>query len=62
MPPRICFQYFFKTSRRLYKGIAKHIVAGFLFTPLFVSMVVGIAFLKLTGIDYANYKIGGDII
>ena len=25
-------------------------------------MVVGIAFLKLTGIDYANYKIGGDII
>ncbi|RIP18203.1 antiholin-like protein LrgB, partial [Staphylococcus gallinarum] len=23
---------------------------------------VGIAFLKLTGIDYANYKIGGDII
>lgn len=34
----------------------------FLFTPLFVSMVVGIAFLKLTGIDYANYKIGGDII
>ncbi|MEQ6960689.1 antiholin-like protein LrgB [Staphylococcus arlettae] len=34
----------------------------FLFTPLFVSMVFGIAFLKLTGIDYANYKIGGDII
>ncbi len=25
-------------------------------------MVLGIAFLKLTGIDYANYKIGGDII
>ena len=34
----------------------------FLFTPLFFTMVVGIVFLKLTGIDYANYKIGGDII
>lgn len=34
----------------------------FLFTPLFVSMVVGIAFLKITGISYENYKIGGDII
>ncbi|GEQ05872.1 antiholin-like protein LrgB [Staphylococcus gallinarum] len=34
----------------------------FLFTPLFVSMVVGIAFLKITGINYENYKIGGDII
>ncbi|MCH1593723.1 antiholin-like protein LrgB, partial [Staphylococcus epidermidis] len=30
--------------------------------PLFVSMVAGIAFLKLTGISYENYKIGGDII
>lgn len=34
----------------------------FLLEPLFVSMVVGIAFLKLTGISYENYKIGGDII
>ena len=25
-------------------------------------MVVGIAFLKITGISYENYKIGGDII
>ena len=31
-------------------------------TPLFVSRVAGIAFLKLTGISYENYKIGGDII
>ena len=36
---------------------------GFFFlAPLFVSMVAGIAFLKLTGISYENYKIGGDII
>ncbi|MBF2204912.1 antiholin-like protein LrgB [Staphylococcus epidermidis] len=34
----------------------------FLLAPLFVSMVAGIAFLKLTGISYENYKIGGDII
>lgn len=34
----------------------------FLLAPLFVSMVVGIAFLKLTGISYQSYKIGGDII
>src|SRR5699024_3595059 len=34
----------------------------FLFTQLFVSMVFGISFLKLTCIDYPNYKIGGDII
>ena len=34
----------------------------FLPAPLFVSMVAGIAFLKLTGISYENYKIGGDII
>lgn len=34
----------------------------FLLEPLFVSMVAGIAFLKLTGISYENYKIGGDII
>ena len=34
----------------------------FLFAPLFVSMVFGIVFLKATGIPYANYKIGGDVI
>lgn len=34
----------------------------FLFAPLFFSMVVGIVFLKATGIPYENYKIGGDII
>ncbi|WP_278926238.1 antiholin-like protein LrgB [Staphylococcus auricularis] len=34
----------------------------FLFAPLFVSMVVGVAFLKITGISYEHYKIGGDII
>lgn len=34
----------------------------FLLVFLFVSMVVGIVFLKLIGISYENYKIGGDII
>lgn len=34
----------------------------FLFAPLFVAMVVGVAFLYFTGIPYENYKIGGDII
>lgn len=34
----------------------------FLFSPLFVSMVFGVAFLYLTGIPYKTYKIGGDII
>ncbi|MDK7114825.1 antiholin-like protein LrgB [Staphylococcus pettenkoferi] len=34
----------------------------FLLAPLFVGMVVGIAFLKITGISYENYKIGGDIV
>ena len=34
----------------------------FLLAPLFVSMVVGIVFLKVTGISYQNYKIGGNII
>ena len=34
----------------------------FLLAPLFVSMVAGFAFLKLTVISYENYKIGGDII
>ncbi|MCP8588578.1 antiholin-like protein LrgB, partial [Acinetobacter baumannii] len=34
----------------------------FLFAPLFVSMVFGVAFLYLTGIPYKTYKIGGDII
>lgn len=34
----------------------------FLFTPLFVTMVFGVAFLYFTGIPYENYKIGGDII
>ncbi len=37
-------------------------MVSFLLAPLFVSMVAGIAFLKLTGISYENYKIGGDII
>ncbi len=31
----------------------------FLFAPLFVSMVFGVAFLYLTGIPYKTYKIGG---
>ena len=34
----------------------------FLLAPLFVAMVAGIVFLKVTGISYENYKIGGDII
>ncbi|WP_306439781.1 antiholin-like protein LrgB [Staphylococcus marylandisciuri] len=34
----------------------------FLLAPLFVGMVVGIVFLKVTGISYANYRIGGDIV
>ncbi|PTG40047.1 antiholin-like protein LrgB [Staphylococcus capitis] len=34
----------------------------FLLAPLFVSMVVGIVFLKVTGISYQDYKIGGNII
>lgn len=34
----------------------------FLFAPLFVAMVVGVAFLHFTGIPYEKYKIGGDVI
>ncbi|EGQ1776328.1 antiholin-like protein LrgB [Staphylococcus pseudintermedius] len=34
----------------------------FLFAPLFVAMVFGVAFLHFTGIPYEKYKIGGDII
>ena len=34
----------------------------FLFTPLFVAMVLGILFLKLGGFSYEDYKSGGDII
>ncbi|ATH92732.1 MULTISPECIES: antiholin-like protein LrgB [Bacillus] len=34
----------------------------FLFTPLFVAMVLGIAFLKIGGFSYEDYKSGGDII
>lgn len=34
----------------------------FLFTPLFVAMVLGIAFLKIAGFSYADYNNGGKII
>lgn len=35
----------------------------FLFTPLFVAMILGILFLKIGGFDYAtDYKPGGDVI
>lgn len=34
----------------------------FLFAPLFVGMVFGIAFLSLTGISYDTYSKGGSII
>nr|WGD89736.1 antiholin-like protein LrgB [Bacillus subtilis] len=34
----------------------------FLFTPLFVAMVLGIAFLKIGGFSYADYNNGGEII
>jgi holin-like protein LrgB len=34
----------------------------FLFTPLFVSMVLGILFLKLAHFSYADYNNGGKII
>ncbi|MCU4669531.1 antiholin-like protein LrgB [Bacillus paralicheniformis] len=34
----------------------------FLFTPLFVAMILGIAFLKIGGFSYEDYKSGGDII
>lgn len=34
----------------------------FLFTPLFVAMVLGVIFLKATGISYADYSKGGSII
>lgn len=43
--------YLFKVSKQF-----------FLFTPLFVSMVLGVAFLHFTGINYEHYKKGGDII
>ncbi len=46
--------------------LSDHIIlktyVSFLFAPLFVSMVFGVAFLYLTGIPYKTYKIGGDII
>ena len=44
-------QYFYKKTNGF-----------FLLAPLFVAMVAGIVFLKVTGISYENYKIGGDII
>lgn len=34
----------------------------FLFTPLFVAMVLGILFLKIGGFSYADYNEGGKII
>ncbi|AGN37462.1 antiholin-like protein LrgB [Bacillus paralicheniformis] len=34
----------------------------FLFTPLFVAMILGIVFLKIGGFSYEDYKSGGDII
>ncbi|MGT2774772.1 antiholin-like protein LrgB [Streptococcus hyovaginalis] len=34
----------------------------FLFAPLFVSMILGIAFLLLTGISFDDYNKGGQII
>lgn len=34
----------------------------FLFAPLFVGMVLGIAFLSITGISYDTYSKGGSII
>ena len=49
--PFVIAQYFYKKTNGF-----------FLLAPLFVSMVAGIAFLKLTGISYEHYKIGGDII
>lgn len=49
--PFLVATYFFKKTNGF-----------FLLAPLFVSMVFGIAFLKVTGISYENYKIGGDII
>ncbi|MCI2774817.1 antiholin-like protein LrgB [Staphylococcus petrasii] len=49
--PFVIAQYFYKKTNGF-----------FLLAPLFVAMVAGIAFLKLTGISYENYKIGGDII
>ena len=49
--PFVIAQYFYKKTNGF-----------FLLAPLFVAMVAGIAFLKLTGISYAQYKVGGDII
>ena len=49
--PYIIAQYFYKKTNGF-----------FLLAPLFVAMVAGIVFLKVTGISYDNYKIGGDII
>jgi holin-like protein LrgB len=43
--------YLFKISKKF-----------FLFTPLFVSMVLGVLFLYFTKISYTDYKKGGDII
>ncbi|MEL3748328.1 antiholin-like protein LrgB [Staphylococcus haemolyticus] len=49
--PFVIAQYFYKKTNGF-----------FLLAPLFVAMVAGIVFLKVTGISYENYKIGGDII
>lgn len=34
----------------------------FLFTPLFVGMVLGIVILQVTGISYEEYNEGGKVI
>lgn len=34
----------------------------FLFTPLFVAMILGVVVLKLTGINYEQYNQGGSVI
>ncbi|KGF27892.1 MULTISPECIES: antiholin-like protein LrgB [Staphylococcus] len=49
--PFVIAQYFYKKTNGF-----------FLLAPLFVAMIAGIVFLKVTGISYENYKIGGDII
>ena len=35
---------------------------GFLFTPLFVAMILGVVVLKVTGISYEQYNEGGKYI
>ncbi len=35
---------------------------SFLFTPLFISMLLGVIILKVTGISYEEYNQGGQVI